>query len=106
MQGINVEAAVGRKLEPVKAEEGEEGKAPDDEQGAGEGRSTPKREADDASGGDEKRLKDEKAGEDSDTEIPDADAGGKTEGEAAGGEKEEESEVAGDGADAAKTDAA
>ena len=64
MQGIDVEAALGRRIEVQKEddEEGEEDVKMDD------GNRTPKREAEEEQSGDEKRVKD-----DEDTEIKDAD---------------------------------
>ncbi|KAL2063733.1 hypothetical protein VTL71DRAFT_5538 [Oculimacula yallundae] len=87
MQGIDIEAAVGRRLDVKNDEEDDEEKKEDEgEKETKKEPSTPKRDADTEMGGEEKRAKVEQVKEE-DVEIVDAD--GKTADEAKVGEKGE-----------------
>lgn len=90
MQGIDIEAAVGRRLDVKKDEEGDEGEKESkdaDETESKEEPSTPKRDADTEMGGEEKRAKADDVATSEEVEIVDAD--GKTADEPKVGEKGE-----------------
>jgi hypothetical protein len=92
MQGIDIEAAVGRKVDKEEGDAEGEGEGEKGEESELPG--TPKREAEEELGAAEKRLKTEDTAQE-DTEVEDA--GGKmelsTEGDAEENGKEEEAEV-------------
>ncbi len=84
MQGIDIEAAIGRKLDLDEADTETEDKSEEEEKATP---GTPKREAEQEIGGEEKRVKAEDADIDTDVEVVDAD--GKTEDEPKTGQEGE-----------------
>ena len=90
MQGIDIEAAVGRRLDPNSDDDEDvEKEVKDDEEATDESKepSTPKRDADEELGGEEKRVKADDANKSEDVDIVDAD--GKTADEKKVGEEGE-----------------
>lgn len=78
MQGIDIEAAVGRRLDTKTDDDDEEDvekQVMDEEEAAAESKepSTPKRDADEEMGGEEKRIKSDEGAKSEDVEIVDAD---------------------------------